>query len=207
MSGYQDYVEEQNPTQVMIWFGIRDETGRRHMLEYLKANPKGLWSWHQRVQAGYQVQPEKEQRSVADWVGEEIKYVRTEEIKDGMTANGSTADTIEYEVNLIREAKDPKNLVDILRMAQVYTYADGVYQATPREWTINAWYRGGVHYDKFVWEADAGNTSLDVPAKFEDSSRSPPRAQVSSQERRGEHRSEQRNAHLSQLLIQLSTIY
>lgn len=59
LNAHMVYVEEQNPTQVVIWFQIADGTKREDMLTYLKGNPKYLWGCFQRVSDGFTVQPER----------------------------------------------------------------------------------------------------------------------------------------------------
>ena len=149
-------MEEQNPTQVVIWFQIPGEIRRGHMFEYLIANPKGLFNCQQRVQEGYQVQPEEEQRYVADWAPSEINYTMTK-----LTGE----DIIEYEITMRENVKDPKRLVDILRQVKDYKVINGEWHEKPREWTISAWYKGGSAYARTFWTADNGNT-IDYPSRF-----------------------------------------
>jgi hypothetical protein len=161
MAWHEGHTEEKIPTQVVIWFQITDANKRKHMLDYLKANPKGLWNCEQRVQEGYQVQPEKHMYYFADWPPDEITYVHTQ----NLVINSIESDIIEYEVTLRKEVKNPKNLVDILRQTVDWKKVDGIYNNYPREWTINAWYRGGEHHSQKFWDADTRN-NLRMPIRL-----------------------------------------
>jgi hypothetical protein len=130
----------QMETLVNICFEIPDTHECDQVFNWMRDNPKDIWSFEKRVHKGFHT---ADLVLDARWSDEDILDTRLTRLQYYQ----KDSNIIQYEATLKRGANDPRVVVDLIRRCK------SVREGSFGGWTIRAWYRG----DGVPWTADAGN--------------------------------------------------